>query len=339
MNDPAARALHDSAIVADAHSDVFCDVTRRRLVGEREVLARLHVPAWRAAGVNLIVTTLYTEEEHKPDRALSRAVTLVGSALADIDETPDVALCRSRAEIDSAIAAGRIAFVLAMEGGEPIQDGVASLRMFYELGVRVLGLTWNQRNLLAEGIGEARANGGLTELGREMVAEATRLGILLDASHLSVRSFWDLIEASERPVIASHSNALALCKHPRNLDDDQIRAIAASGGIIGINAVAQFIADDRDEASLERMLDHLDHVASIAGHEHVALGPDFVDYLRSGPGEPLSHAPSDLPTGFSTISEFPNVTAGLLARGYDEPAIRGILGGNLLRRLDTVMDG
>ncbi|MCO5175895.1 MAG: dipeptidase [Thermomicrobiales bacterium] len=339
MDDPAAHALHKSAIVADAHSDVFCDVARRRLVGETEVLARLHVPAWRSGGVNLVVTTLFTEEEHKPDRALRRAVTLVGSALADIDETPDVSLCRTRAEIDATIADGQIAFVLAMEGGEPIQDGVASLRMFYELGIRVLGLTWNQRNLLAEGIGEARANGGLTELGREIVAEANRLGILLDASHLSVRSFWDLIEASERPVIASHSNALALCGHPRNLDDDQIRAIAQSGGIIGINAVAQFIDDNRDAASLERMLDHLDHVASIAGVEHIALGPDFVDYMRSGPGEPLSHAPDGIPTGFSTISEFPNVTAGLLARGYDENTIRGVLGGNLLRLLDSVMAG
>ncbi len=339
MTDASTRALHDDAIVVDAHSDVFCDVTRRRLLGETEVLTRLHVPAWRAAGVDVVVTTLYTEEEHKPDRALRRAITLMGAALADIDETPDVALCRTRAEIDATLAAGKIAFVLAMEGGEPVQDGIASLRMFYELGVRVFGLTWNQRNLLAEGIGEARAGGGLTELGREMVAEANRLGILLDASHLSVKSFWDLIETSSRPVIASHSNATALCAHPRNIDDDQIRAIVASGGAVGVNAVAKFIADDPAEASLDRMLDHLDHIVSVAGVENVALGPDFVDYLRTGPHAPFDDAPGIAPTGFATITDLPNVTAGLLARGYDEAAVRGILGGNMLRLLDTVMGG
>lgn len=339
MLDQATRHLHDDAIVVDAHSDVFCDVTRRRLHGEREVLARLHVPAWRAAGVDVVVTTLYTEEEHKPDRALRRAVTLMGAALADIDETPDVVLCKTRSEIDATLSTGRIAFVLAMEGGEPVQDGIASLRTFYELGVRVFGLTWNQRNLLAEGIGEARAGGGLTELGREMVAEANRLGILLDASHLSVKSFWDLIETSSRPVIASHSNASALCAHPRNIDDDQIRAIVASGGVIGVNAVARFISDEPADASLERMLDHLDHLVAVAGVEHVALGPDFVDYLRVGLDAPFDDEPGIQPVGFATITDLPNVTDGLVRRGYDETAIRGILGGNMLRLLDTVMDG
>lgn len=337
MIDAQARRLHDDAIVVDAHSDVFCDVARRRLRGETGVLTRLHVPAWREAGVDVVVTTLFTEEEHKPDRALRRAVTLMGAALADIDETPDVALCRTRAEIDAAHVAGRIAFVLAMEGGEPIQDGVASLRMFYELGVRVLGLTWNQRNLLAEGIGEARAGGGLTELGREIVGEANRLGILLDASHLSVRSFWDLIEASTQPVIASHSNATALCRHPRNLDDDQIRALVASGGIVGINGVAGFISDDPSEASLDRMLDHLDYVAALVGIENVALGPDFVDYLRTGPDAPFDPTPDATPAGFATIADLPNVTAALLARGHDEAAVRGVLGSNMLRVLDVVM--
>ncbi len=339
MIDSQARRLHDDAVVVDAHSDVFCDVARRRLLGETDVLTRLHVPAWREAGVDVIVTTLYTEEEHKPDRALRRAVTLMGAALADIDETPDVALCRTRAEIDAALADGRIAFVLAMEGGEPIQDGIASLRVFYELGVRVLGLTWNQRNLLAEGVGEARAGGGLTELGREMVAEANRLGILLDASHLSTKSFWDLIETSSGPVIASHSNATALCAHPRNIDDDQIRAIVASGGVIGVNGVARFIADDPADASLDRMLDHLDHIVAVAGVANVALGPDFVDYLRVGPNIPFDVSPAEATAGFATITDLPNVTARLLARGYDEAAVRGILGGNMLRVLDTVMGG
>jgi membrane dipeptidase len=334
--DDRAFALHGEAIVVDAHSDVFCDVVRRRLVGETNVLSRLHVPAWRAGGVDIVVTTLYTEPEHKPDRALRRAVTMLGAALNDIEETPDVALCRTTAELSAARAAGRIAFILAMEGGEPVQDGIESLRVFHELGVRVFGFTWNQRNQLAEGVGEERAGGGLTELGRAMVAEANRLGVLLDVSHLSVKSFWDMIEASDAPIIASHSNAKALCGHRRNLDDDQIRALAARGGVIGVNGVAAFISDDPKQASLERMLDHLDHIAGLAGVEQVALGPDFVDYLRVGPGVDLSEE-IDYPAGFENITMMPAVTAGLLARGYTEDQARGILGGNILRLLGSVM--
>jgi membrane dipeptidase len=336
MSGTDALALHRDAVVVDAHSDVFCDVARRRLLGESGVLQRLHVPAWRAGGVDVVVTTLYTEPEHKPDRALRRAVTMLGAALNDIAESPEVALCRTRGEIDTALADGRIAFVLAMEGGEPVQDGIESLRVFYELGVRVFGFTWNQRNQLAEGVGEERAGGGLTELGRAMVAEANRLGILLDVSHLSVKSFWDMLEVSVQPLIASHSNAKALCGHRRNLDDDQIRALAERGGLIGINGVAAFIDDDPQQASLERMLDHLDYVANIAGVERVALGPDFVDYLRVGPGAE-AREDIDYPAGFENITALPNVTAALLRRGYDEQAIRGILGGNMLRMLATVM--
>jgi membrane dipeptidase len=324
--------LHQSAIVVDAHSDVFCDVARRRLLGETNVLSRLHVPAWRAGGVDVVVSTLYVEDEHKPDRAQRRALTLLGAGLNDIDETPDVVLCRTRPEIDTAVGLGRIAFVLAIEGGECVQDDVNHLRVFHQLGARIFGLTWNQRNLLAEGVGEERAAGGITERGRAMVAEANRLGIVLDVSHLSVKSFWDLLEISTRPVIASHSNAKALCGHRRNLDDDQIRALVARGGIIGVNGVAAFITDDPQDASLERMLDHVDYIARLVGIENVALGPDFVDYLRVGPGADSQeevHAPRD----FENITKMPNVTAGLLRRGYAESEIRGVLGENMLRML------
>lgn len=329
MDEDAARQLHFAATVVDGHSDVFCDVANRRLTGETRILDRLHVPAWRAGGVDVVLTTLYVEEEHKPDRALRRAITLLGAALNDIAETPDIMLCTTRAAIDATVACGQIAFVLGIEGGECIQDGIESLRVFYELGARVLGLTWNQRNLLAEGVGEERAAGGLTERGRAMVAEADRLGVLLDVSHLSVKSFWDLMEASTGTIIASHSNAKALCGHRRNLDDDQLRAVVAHGGTIGINMVAAFITDDPKDADLERLLDHVDYIAGVVGVEHLAIGPDYVDFLKGG----FSGTEPTPLRGLPTIAALPALTDGLLRRGYDEPAIRGILGENFLRVL------
>jgi membrane dipeptidase len=327
--------MHHDAIVIDAHSDVLCDIARRRAAGERGIFNALHIPAWRAGGVDVVVTTLYTEEEHKPDRALRRAMTLLGAGLNDAEETPDVRYCKTRAQVEQAVADGKIAFILAIEGGECVQDGIESLRVFYELGVRIFGFTWNQRNLLAEGVGEERAGGGLTELGREMVAEANRLGIWLDVSHLSVKSFWDMLELSNAPLIASHSNAKALCSHRRNLDDAQLTALAERGGIVGINGVAAFITDDPKEANLERMLDHLDYMANLVGIEHVTLGPDFVDYLRVGPGA-ARHDDIDYPAGFENITKMPGVTAGMLARGYSEEQVRGVLGGNFLRVFEQV---
>ena len=320
MGDDLGRRLHFASTIVDGHSDVFCDVADRRMHGETRVLSRLHVPAWRAAGVNVVLPTLYVEEEHKPD-AIAAGDDPAGHRPDDIAETPEIALCRTRAEIDAALAGGQIAFVLGIEGGECIQDGIASLRVFSELGVRVLGLTWNQRNLLAEGVGEERAAGGLTELGRIMVAEANRLNILLDVSHLSVKSFWNLFETGTGVIIASHSNAKALCGHRRNLDDDQLRAIAGRGGTIGVNMVASFIADDPKEANIERLLDHIDYITALIGVEHVAIGPDFVDYLDFGHHDEVYA--KDLPT----IAALPALTDGLVRRGYDEPAIRGILGG------------
>ena len=333
MSEDAGRRVHFDATVVDGHSDVFCDVANRRLRGETGVLSRLHVPAWQAGGVNVVLTTLYVEEEHKPDRALRRAITLLGAALNDIAETPEVALCRTRGAIDAAVARGQIAFVLGIEGGECIQDGIESLRVFAELGVRVLGLTWNQRNLLAEGVGEERAGGGLTERGRAMVAEANRLGVLLDVSHLSVKSFWDLAETSSATIIASHSNAKALCSHPRNLDDRQLRAVAATGGTIGINLFAAFITDDPADADIERVLDHIDYIAGVVGAEHLALGPDYIDYWEGGfSGHEITY-----PRGLEMVAALPALTDGLVRRGYDEAAIRGILGENFLRVLAGVM--
>ena len=335
MNLDAAQ-LHADALVLDAHSDVFADVANRRAQGKTAYLSEKHVPDWRAGGVNAVVTTLYTEPDFKPDRALRRALAQLGAALNDIDETPDVHLCHTRAELESIVNDGSIAFILAMEGAEPVQDELGSLRVFYELGLRILGLTWNQRNLLAEGVGEDRAGGGITERGRAYIAECNRLGILLDVSHLTVKSFWDLMEASAGPVIASHSNATALCSHKRNLNDDQLRALAERGGIIGVNGVAAFINDDPAKADLDGMLDHLDYIASVVGVEHVALGPDFVDYMRDDPSSFSSSTAIDYPERFETITRMPNVTADLLARGYSEDAIRGVLGLNFLRVFEGV---
>lgn len=337
MNISPARLLHQDAIVIDTHSDVLNDVAVRRLAGETEVLRRIHLPRWQTGGVNAVVATIFTEDVYKPERATTRAFQILGAGLDDVAETPEIEWCRNRADIEATVADGKIAFLLAIEGAECIQGTACAVRVFYDLGVRNIGFCWNQRNMLAEGVGEIESNGGLTERGREYVRECNRLGIMLDVSHLTPKSFWDTIETSDGPVVASHSNAMALCSHKRNLDDEQLRAIAGTGGYVGINGVAAFISDDVQEASLEKMLDHLDYVANLIGVEQVALGPDFVDFLTFEGESPRT---DDIvyPPQFENITMMPNVTAGLLERGYSEADIRGILGLNFLRVMEAACE-
>jgi membrane dipeptidase len=191
----------------------------------------------------------------------------------------------------------------------------------YDLGLRALGLTWFRRTMVADGTGEEEAGGGLTRFGRAVVRECHRLGILVDVSHLSERGFWDVMRVAEGPVIASHSNARALCEHPRNLRDEQLHALAATGGVVGLNACPDFV--DPSAPSLDRLLDHAAHMSEVMGPGHVGLGLDLLEYL---PGYEDKRLP-----GLADASEAPAITAGLLARGASDGEIRGLLGQNWLR--------
>lgn len=183
-------------------------------------------------------------------------------------------------------------------------------------------MTWNGRNELADGVGESETEGGLTRFGRAVVQEMNRLGMVVDASHLSEAGFWDVLEVSNQPVITSHANSRCICNHRRNLTDEQIRALAARGGVIGLTFYPDFIHPD--QPSLEKLLDHMDHIISLAGVDCIGLGSDFdgIDQVTSG---------------LEDISRLPAITEGRWRRGYREEEIAKILGGNFLRVLQQVL--
>ena len=176
-----------------------------------------------------------------------------------------------RADIDRAIAAGKIAAFLSIEGGEALAGSLGVLRMLYKVGVRSLTLTWNGRNELGDGVGASGK--GLTAFGRAVVREMNDLGMLVDVSHLSERGFWDAMKVSTQPLIASHANCRALCDHPRNLTDAQIRAVAGQGGVIGVTFVPDFLGGETP--SVDNVLDHIDHMIAVGGEDCVGLGSDF----------------------------------------------------------------
>ncbi len=305
--------------VVDAH----CDTVHRMLRGhpflEGSPEDQVDLPRLREGGVRFQVFALWVEPDFKPERALGRALQLWDALQRTVDRSGGrLRLCRRAADLGAARNEVGVGAIVGLEGAEAIGTDLSVLRALHALGLRVLGLTWNERNALADGAGEARAGGGLTAAGRSVVAECNRLGIVLDASHLCERSFWDLLEHSRQPVIASHSNAHALCPHERNLRDEQIRALAAAGGVMGCNFYAAFLDPDPGRADVGRVCDHIDHVCAVAGPRHIGLGSDFDGIARA-------------PRGLEDCSRFPAVAEELLRRGHPAEDVGRILGGNFLR--------
>ena len=227
-------------------------------------------------------------------------------------------------DIDQAKKKGQLAALLCIEGGEALQGDLVLLQAFYRLGVRSLGLTWNCRNALADGVGERNTRGGLTSFGRSVVREMNRLGMLIDVSHLSEAGFWDVLEISSSPVIASHSNCQSVHDHPRNLTDEQLKGLAKNGGAVGITLVNQFLGPERPRPSLQAVLEHLEHAASIMGLEHVGIGTDF-----DGVDEPVQE--------LEEVTKLPLLIEGMLNQGFTEGMIRKIMGENYLQIINQVL--
>lgn len=319
----AAGDLHAGAVVVDAHCDTLLDLAAgRRRLGQRSLDGHVDIPRLREGGVNVQFFAHYIEPQHKPDRALRRFLELYDVFMAEAEQNArHMAVVTSWRQLEEALAQGRIAAIISIEGGEVISGSLEVLRALRRLGVRAIGLTWNERNDIADGVGEAHSPGGLTRFGRRVVEEMNRLGMVVDVSHLSEPSFWDVLEVSSRPVIASHSNARALCDHVRNLTDDQIRALAANGGVMGLTFCPPFV--DPYKADVDRVVDHALHVLDLVGPDHLGLGSDFDGILET-------------PSGLEDATRFPRLTEALLRRGVDETTLRKILGGNFLRVLREV---
>jgi membrane dipeptidase len=269
----------------------------------------------RAGGVDLQVFAIYLEEplSLRPETALRAA----GLFLEKVLSVPGFRLIRSAGDLDEAARAGETAALLSLEGADSLRGQRWALRLLHRLGLRLLGLTWNHANWAADGVMEPRG-GGLTAAGRRLVAECEALGILLDVSHLAERGFWDLADMAGRPFFASHANARSVCDHPRNLTDDQIRAVIAAGGVIGVTFVPEFLTD-RGDATIDDVLRHVERICELGGANHLGFGSDFDGIDRHVNG--LEHP-----------GRYPDLAEALLKR-YPEHLARQFLGDNVRRFL------
>jgi membrane dipeptidase len=339
-----ARALHARATVFDAHSDIGVDILRRRMRGATGILGRMRHQLKRGGITGALLAVWADSESYSCGgygQTTSTALRSIGFVKEEIEACRGWALqARSVEDIRRAKKQAKTAFIFHLEGAMPLDEDLAYVRVFRELGVLSVGPVWNIRNQVADGI-EQRANSGLTNFGTMLVSELDRSRVAIDVSHLSEKGFWDVMALSRRPVIASHSNARALCDNPRNLKDDQIRAIAENSGVIGACFYSPFI--DAKKPSLNRLLDHIDYIADLVGVNHIGLGADFTDYLAEetaktpSPSPMTSKAASNRhPRGIENASKMLNVTRGLVSRGYSDQEIFKILGENFLRVLRQV---
>lgn len=186
---------------------------------------------------------------------------------------PDMKFIQTKADLSECVSLGKMGAMLSLEGVDGLQGNLSLLRVLYQLGVRAAGLTWNHANWAADGVMEPRG-GGLTAKGKDLIRECDRLGILIDVSHLSERAFWETADLAARTIIASHSNARAIFDHPRNLTDEQLKAIIALQGMVGITFVPWFLANG-ENVTIHDVLRHIEHVCELGGENHIMFGSDF----------------------------------------------------------------
>ncbi len=260
--------------IADCHNDLLMAVLHQQERGHLDPFGDFWLPQLRSGGVVAQVLPIYTEDQYVGEGALRRALKMVHTAY-DIARrhSDDVALVLTGQQLRSVIAQGRIALVLAIEGAEPVGPDLGIFHVLFRAGVRMASLTWNRRTIMADGVGETDTGGKLTSVGLAAIAEMEAIGMIVDVSHLSAAGFWHLMDHVSRPVVASHSSVSSVYDHPRNLTDDQLRAIARAEGVVSLNAFGGFLSDRPTTADF---LNHLDYAQGLIGPEHVALGTDFI---------------------------------------------------------------
>jgi len=370
---PRARAVHDSAIVVDTHADTpqrFLDENFDIGSTDPKDYGHISLDKARAGNLGAEFFSIWVEPTTNRGYFAHHTLDLIDSVYEQAARHPDrMMMAFSVADIERAHREHKLAALMGIEGGHSIENDMRLLRDFYRLGVRYMTLSWSNTNEWADSSGDindpkVQHHDGLTDFGKQIVLEMNRLGMMVDISHVSDKTFWDTIATTRAPVIASHSSARALSNHPRNMSDDMLRAVAKNGGVVDVNFYSAFIDENYRKASeavgkesaaevdayvskaksegrsvtyleidrIERrwaakipaapfnsLVDNIDHIAKVAGVDHVGLGSDFDGVAGA------------TPAGMNSAADLPKITQALLDRGYSPTNIHKILGGNVLR--------
>ncbi|MBE6031955.1 MAG: membrane dipeptidase [Clostridiales bacterium] len=268
-------------MIFDGHGDIWTDVTGRITDhGERDIFRSRHLAKFRKGGVDGGIFVIWIDPPYDAD-PVARSAQIVTCIKQEMEDAKDLLnIVRKFEDFEVGHRENKINVVIGLEGLSQIGEDLDQIHYFYdELGARHAMLSWNEANALATGWPQD-VNRGLTPVGVQAVKRIQDLGMVMDVSHLNDKCFWEVLSLAQGPVIASHSNARALCPAMRNLTDDMIREIAKTGGLLGMNSLRDFIDEDPAKQNVERLADHVVHIAELVGVDHVGLGYDFGDYLE-----------------------------------------------------------
>lgn len=373
-----ALKLHRESIVLDTHNDVTSailengfDLGDSGITADGKIKTHTDLKRMKAGGLNAQFFAVYVDKDFVGKRGdqgggpARRAMDMIGVVYEQVQKHPDqLEMAYTADDVRRIVKSGRIAALMGIEGGHAIEDSLYALRNFHRLGIRYMTLTHTNTNDWADSEADlkntsVRHHNGLTDFGRQVVQEMNRVGMMVDISHVADKTFFDVIETTKAPVIASHSSARALASHTRNLSDEQLKTVAKNGGVVMVNFYDGFIDPRKAEVALKSrameeelkqkfpndkkrqneemdkwraanavpgrtplkvLIDHFDHIIKTAGIDHVGLGADL-------DGIPLDAAPE----GVEDVSKYPVITFELMKRGYSDADIKKVLGENLLR--------
>ena len=360
-----AKRIQSHVLGVDSHNDTLQRVIFEGIdLGKRQPDGSVDFPRLREGGMHVPFFALWVPTYYPGAEAVRRTLDLRDAMQGVLDKYPDqIELATSARDIERIVSHKKIAAILTIEGGHQIDDDLRVLRMYRHMGILSMTLTHFRSNNWADSSTGKPEHNGLTDFGKQVVREMNAIGMIVDISHVSDKTFYDAIEVSTKPVIASHSSCFTLSDVPRNMKDDMLRALAKNGGVVGVNfgssflnqkdaealkqtivkrnavepnvlgaELDQFSAKDHAEqglpktatATLEDAAECIDHIVKVAGIDHVGIGSDF-------DGLPL------VPVGLEDFSKMPALTDALLRRGYKEEDIKKIMGGNFLRVIREVV--
>ncbi len=313
--------IHDAAFVVDLHDDVLEQIAGSGFtyqIGVRNTTHHTDIPRLRDGGADAMCFSVWIDPSLTPYYPMT--VRYLDSLKAQFSRNADqIAIATTADSIDILGRQRRIGAVILVEGGHSIDESLDHLIDLYHRGMRVFTITWNNSTSWAVSAADARsATVGLSDFGRQVIRTLDSLGVLIDVSHVGIKTVSDILSITTHPIIASHSGASAVRNHYRNLSDDQLRAIAAAGGVVGVDFYPPFLTST-GTATIATVIQHIDHIRDVAGIDHIALGSDFDGFSGS------------TVVGLENVSRFPALTEALLKHGYSREDVRKILGGNFLR--------
>ena len=343
MNLPSKKSLDilNRAFVVDMHMDIGIELEKQRQKGNHHVLNNDYLEEFREGRVKLVIAAIFIENQDLPEKALKVALRQVSAILKDINECQEnFMVVKDWEDVESLKKSSKIGIILSFEGLEPVGDDLELLNIFYQLGVRGMGLVWSRRNAAADGCTfepvERGTEDGITEFGLEALKFANNNKMIVDISHLNDIGIEDTLKLVEAPLIASHSNSRSIHNIKRNLTDDQMKKIALNGGIVGINA-AKTIAGDKKTANVYDLFKHIDYMKSVMGSKHIGLGLDLCDKLKKHNVDGLSNEGDNSFDALNSHREIIILIELMVENNYDDKEIENILGNNFLRLLETIM--